>query len=151
MPNSIPFSFNHTLGVYSYDCVYQFRIKFTGILRFNLRGQFLTAIRLVTRIFGWSTNLFLSFCATLLTLLLTMGMPRLLCNVSLFTNYGASTIILSILDWNLCIILTLELAAVPHSCNTYVHIGFIMHLYSNNLFSIESCNLRPNNQYIFFS
>jgi hypothetical protein len=34
----------------------------------------------------------------------------------------------------------------PHSCIPYVHMGFIMHLYSSSLFSMDSLDLQPKSQ-----
>jgi hypothetical protein len=34
----------------------------------------------------------------------------------------------------------------PHSCIPYVHMGFIKHLYSKSLFSVDNLDLRPKSQ-----
>jgi hypothetical protein len=36
----------------------------------------------------------------------------------------------------------------PHSCIPYVHMSFIMHLYSRSLFSVDNLDLRPKSQNI---
>jgi hypothetical protein len=56
----------------------------------------------------------------------TYDMPRSACSVALETYHGASTIILRILDWLLCIIEMLDLLAQPHNSRPYVQIGMIM-------------------------
>jgi hypothetical protein len=56
----------------------------------------------------------------------TYNMPRSACSVALETYHGASTIILRILDWLLCIIEMLDLLAQPHNPRPYVQIGMIL-------------------------
>jgi hypothetical protein len=56
----------------------------------------------------------------------TYDMPRSACSVALETNHGASTIILRILDWLLCITEMLDLQAEPHNSRPYVQIDIIM-------------------------
>jgi hypothetical protein len=53
----------------------------------------------------------------------TYDMPRSACSVELETYHGASTIILRILDWLLCIIEMLDLLAQPHNSRPYAQIG----------------------------
>jgi hypothetical protein len=55
----------------------------------------------------------------------TNDMPRSACSVALETYHGASTIILRILDWLLCIIDMLDLLAQPYNSRPYVQIGMI--------------------------
>jgi len=67
----------------------------------------------------------------------TVGIPRSLWSISLFTYHGALTIALNIFDWHLCMTVILDLQAQPHNSMPHVHIGAIMDLYSRNLLSTD--------------
>jgi hypothetical protein len=62
---------------------------------------------------------------------------------------GALKVIRRILDCILCRIFVLDGLAQPQSCTPQVHMGLRMTLYRSNLFSVDNCDLRPMNQYIF--
>jgi hypothetical protein len=63
---------------------------------------------------------------------------RISCIVELLIYQGTFSIVLKVLDWNLCIISMLEFKAVPQSFTLYVQIGLITALHKNNLLSVDS-------------
>jgi hypothetical protein len=71
--------------------------------------------------------------------------------VKLETYQGALVIKCKTLDWNLWIFFVFDGFVQPHSCIPYVHMGFIMHLYSRSLFSMDNLDLRPKSQDISHS
>jgi len=65
-------------------------------------------------------------------------MLRSVCNVWLLTYRGAFVMSRNVFDWKACNILVLDGLLQPHSSIPYVHIGFILVLYSSSLFSTDS-------------
>jgi hypothetical protein len=92
------------------------------------------------------SKLFMVECCQYVYPSLTNGICRWLWRVSLETYHGALVIRRRTLDWNLWIIFVFDGFAQPHSCIPYVHMGFILHLYSRSLFSMDNLDLRPQNQ-----
>jgi hypothetical protein len=77
---------------------------------------------------------------------MTNGICRSLGIVKLETYQGALVTERKNLDWSLWIIFVFDGFVQPRNCIPYVHMGFIMHLYSSSLFSIDSLDLRPKSQ-----
>ena len=71
-----------------------------------------------------------------------MGICRSVCRIVFGTYHGAFVIDRRTIFWNLCNTSMLELLAVPHRGMPYVHMGFMMVLYSSSLFSSDNCRVR---------
>jgi hypothetical protein len=64
---------------------------------------------------------------------MTNGICSSLWIVKLETYQGALVTERKNLDWSLWIIFVFDDFVQPHNCISYVHLGFIMHLYSGSL------------------
>ena len=71
-----------------------------------------------------------------------MGICRSVCRIVFGIYHEAFVIDRRTLFWNLCNMSMLELLAVPHRGMLYVHMGFMMVLYSSSLFSSDNCRVR---------
>uniref|UniRef100_A0A2A4J363 Uncharacterized protein n=1 Tax=Heliothis virescens TaxID=7102 RepID=A0A2A4J363_HELVI len=64
-------------------------------------------------------------------------------------NHGAFDKVRSMPFCNLCMMVILELQALPHNCIPYIHTGLRIILYIRSLLSTESFELRAISQYMF--
>ena len=121
-------------------------VKFVGVNFFQFSGLFFKqcGCQFVWVVAILSLYLTLNFVISSLI----VGTYRSACKTLLDIYHGEFTIARRTLSWYLCNFSMFELLAVLQRGILYIQMGFIVVLYSSNLFSTDSSHFRPSIQYI---
>ena len=123
-------------------------MRSAGCFLFSLLSIFMVLYFSAASRFGCVAILDLYFSEYLLISSLTVGIPRSLHMSSFLTYQGPFTIVLRIVACITSILFIWHIAAVPHNGIPYVQIGFMIVLYSFNLFSMLNLDFRLVSQCI---